>query len=151
MYTAIRFLVFCSESVASYFCSIAGIRKGYDFLSPGCLLSSWLVAGDLVSYSTAMTRCISYQWQWTLHLATAKDVKGNLVTKAFWACFFLAAWGGASSAVENRMGGFPQKLCDMMDGCDSPFLTEETWAVGIFINVPAFKTQYRSWIWVWHG
>lgn len=43
----------------------------------------WLLrgGGDLVTYSTAMTRCISYQWQWTLHLATVKDVKGNLVTK----------------------------------------------------------------------
>ena len=64
---------------------------------------------------------------------------------------FCCSLGGASSAAGNRMGGFPPKLCDIMDGCDSPFLTEETWAVGIFINVPAFKTQYRSWIWVWHG
>ena len=30
---------FCSEPVASHFCSIAGIRKGYDFLSPGCYLA----------------------------------------------------------------------------------------------------------------
>ena len=61
-----------------------------------------------------MTRCISKeQWQWTLHLATVKDVKGNLVTKAF----LLQLGGGGSSAAGKRMGGFsPKKLCDIMDG-----------------------------------